>query len=53
VRLKRGNIGRDRRPIFRVYRSDPWYDVFCEEFNSIWEELPDGDVAAFLAKQRP
>jgi hypothetical protein len=47
-----GDIGRDRRPIFRIHRSDPWYDVFCKEFDSIWDEVPDADVPALLAKQR-
>jgi hypothetical protein len=50
----RGDVGRERRPIFRLYRSDPWYHVFCEEFDSIWEvHPPDRDVAAYLADKRP
>jgi hypothetical protein len=48
----RGDVSRDKRPVFRVDRSDPWYDIFCEEFDSIWKAFPDVDVAALLAKQR-
>jgi hypothetical protein len=49
----RGDVSRDKRPVFRVDRSDPWYDVFCEEFDSIWQASPDADVAALLDKQGP
>ena len=44
-----GAIGRDR-PIFRVNRTDPWYAVFRDEFESIWKSFPDADVKAYESK---
>lgn len=44
-----GAIGRDR-PIFRVYRTDPWYAVFRDEFESIWKLFPDADVKTYEDK---
>jgi hypothetical protein len=34
-----GAIGRDR-PVFTISKGDMWYDVFNDEFNSIWNTLP-------------
>lgn len=44
-----GALGRDR-PIFQVYRTDPWYRVFSEEFDSIWKAFPDVDVSDLTTK---
>jgi len=49
IYLVHGAIGRDR-PVFRVYRTDPWYNIFRGEFDSIWKSFPDADVASAAAK---
>jgi hypothetical protein len=43
-----GALGRDR-PIFKIFRTDPWYGVFREEFDSIWKAFPDADIGALAA----
>lgn len=43
-----GAVGRDR-PVFRVVRRDRWYEVFREEFESIWKSFPDAALGEQLS----